>query len=47
MVRALSHDILVMKDGAVLEQGSAAALFSSPQYPFTRELLDARYMPLA
>ena len=40
-VRALSHDILVMKDGVVVEQGPAAALFLAPQHPFTRELLAA------
>ena len=41
VVRALSHDILVMKDGIVVEQGPAAALFLAPQHPFTRELLAA------
>lgn len=41
VVRALSHDILVMKDGVVVEQGSAAAVLGAPQHPFTRELLAA------
>ncbi|TFC20997.1 ABC transporter ATP-binding protein [Cryobacterium algoritolerans] len=41
VVRGLSHDILVMKDGVVVEQGAAAALFRAPQHPFTRELLAA------
>ncbi len=39
VVRALAHDILVLKDGRVVEQGSAAALFSQPRHPYTRELL--------
>ncbi len=33
VVRALAHDILVLKDGRVVEQGSAAALFSQPRHP--------------
>lgn len=41
VVRALSHDILVMQDGVVVEQGPAAALFRAPQHPFSRELLAA------
>ncbi|KFF59473.1 ABC transporter ATP-binding protein [Cryobacterium sp. MLB-32] len=41
VVRALSHEILVMKDGRVVEQGPAADLFAAPQHPFTRELLAA------
>ncbi|TEL23344.1 ABC transporter ATP-binding protein [Pseudomonas aeruginosa] len=41
VVRALAHDILVLKDGRVVEQGSAAALFSQPRHPYTRELLGA------
>lgn len=47
VVRALSHDILVMKDGIVVEQGTAAALFLAPQHPFTRELLAAHAEPHA
>ncbi|EOK5448959.1 ABC transporter ATP-binding protein [Pseudomonas aeruginosa] len=39
VVRALAHDILVLKGGRVVEQGSAAALFSQPRHPYTRELL--------
>ena len=41
VVRAVSHEILVMKDGQVVEQGPAAALFAAPQHPFTREMLAA------
>lgn len=51
VVRALSHEILVMKDGVVVEQGAAGALFSAPQHPFTREMLAAHrthtgYLPI-
>jgi len=41
VVRALSHDVLVMKDGVVVEQGPAADVFAEPRHPFTRELLAA------
>ncbi|WP_105036175.1 dipeptide ABC transporter ATP-binding protein [Cryobacterium aureum] len=41
VVRALSHEILVMKEGVVVEQGPAVDLFAAPQHPFTRELLAA------
>jgi len=41
LMRSISHDILVMKDGRAVEQGDAAAVFAAPQHPFTRELLAA------
>lgn len=39
VVRGLSHQILVMKDGVVVEQGEAEELFTRPQHPFTKHLL--------
>ena len=44
VVRALAHDLLVMKDGRSVEQGSADAIFSSPKEPYTRTLLDAAFL---
>ena len=41
VVRALANDILVMKDGVVLEAGSAETIFSKPQHSYTKALLDA------
>lgn len=41
VVRALSHDVLVMRSGKVVEQGKADTIFSSPKEPYTRALLDA------
>ncbi|MDX1802359.1 MAG: ATP-binding cassette domain-containing protein, partial [Marinobacter sp.] len=41
VVRALSHKLLVLKDGKVVEQGSADAVFTRPQSGYTRALLDA------
>jgi len=42
VIAALSDDILVMKDGAVVEHGAADAVLRDPQHAFTRELLAAR-----
>ncbi|MGP6171790.1 dipeptide ABC transporter ATP-binding protein [Microbacterium sp. A196] len=41
VVAAVSDDVLVMQNGAVVEQGSVAAVFNAPQHPFTQELLAA------
>ncbi len=41
VVRGLSHHVLVMKDGVVVEQGETEELFERPQHPFTKELLAA------
>jgi len=41
VVRAMAHRVLVMKDGAIIEQGEAEALFAAPQQPYTRTLLAA------
>ncbi|MEX0729218.1 MAG: ABC transporter ATP-binding protein [Aquisalimonadaceae bacterium] len=41
VVRALSHEIIVMRDGVVVEQGEAEAVFTNPREPYTRELLEA------
>ncbi|MCR2792881.1 ABC transporter ATP-binding protein [Microbacterium sp. zg.Y625] len=41
VVAAVADDVLVMQDGAVVEQGPVADVFASPRHPFTRELLAA------
>jgi microcin C transport system ATP-binding protein len=41
VVRAMSHRVMVMKDGLVVEEGEAEALFAAPQQAYTRELLAA------
>jgi microcin C transport system ATP-binding protein len=41
VVRAMSHRVMVMKDGNVVEEGEAEALFTAPQQAYTRELLAA------
>ncbi len=41
VVRAMAHELLVMKDGKVVEQGPAQAVFDNPQTEYTKALLDA------
>ncbi|HEY7886420.1 MAG TPA: ABC transporter ATP-binding protein [Cellvibrionaceae bacterium] len=41
VVRAMSHDIVVMKEGRVVEAGSAEAVFNQPQHAYTQALLKA------
>jgi microcin C transport system ATP-binding protein len=44
VVRAMSHRVMVMKNGDVVEAGEAEALFSAPQQPYTKELLAAAHL---
>ena len=44
VVRAMSHRVLVMKDGAIVEQGEAQALFEAPTHPYTQALLAAAHL---
>ncbi len=41
VIRAMAHRIVVMRQGRVVEQGETEALFSQPQQPYTRQLLQA------
>jgi len=41
VVRAMSHRVLVMKDGDIVERGEALALFDAPAHEYTRALLAA------
>ncbi len=41
VVRALAHHLVVMKDGEIVEQGTAQALFQAPQTQYTQELISA------
>ena len=43
VVRALSHKVIVMKRGDVVEQGDAAQIFDNPQTEYTRELMAAAF----
>jgi len=43
VVRALSHKVIVMKRGDVVEQGDVAQVFDNPQSDYTRELMAAAF----
>lgn len=43
VVRALSHKLLVLRHGEVIEYGEAKAIFEQPQTDYTRELLNAAF----
>ena len=41
VVRAMSHKIMVMKQGDVVEVGTAQQIFDAPGHPYTQQLLAA------
>ncbi len=41
VVRALANEVIVMRNGLVVERGSGQQIFDSPQEPYTRALLAA------
>ena len=41
LVRAMSHYVLVMKEGDIVEQGSVQRIFNAPQTDYTRKLMQA------
>ena len=43
VVRALSDEVIVMKDGKVVEQGSREQIFETPREPYTKALLKAAF----
>ena len=43
VVRALSHKVIVMRRGDVVEQGEAEQVFENPQSDYTRELMAAAF----
>jgi microcin C transport system ATP-binding protein len=43
VVRAMAHEILVMKDGEIVEAGDTARVMTAPQHPYTRALMAAAF----
>ena len=43
VVRALSHQILVMKDGEIVEAGPTDRVMSAPEHPYTKTLMAAAF----
>ncbi len=44
VIRAMAHRVMVMKDGQVVEEGEALALFAAPRQAYTQELLAAAHL---
>jgi microcin C transport system ATP-binding protein len=43
VVRAMSHEIVVMRHGKIVEQGAAGQIINNPQQPYTRALMAAAF----
>jgi len=43
VVRALADEVIVLKDGKVMEQGRADQIFDQPQHPYTQALMAAAF----
>ena len=43
VVRALAHQLVVMKDGVIVEQGSADEVFDAPKTDYTKALMAAAF----
>jgi len=43
VVRALSHNVMVMKRGDVVEAGTAAQIFDAPKTDYTKTLMAAAF----
>jgi microcin C transport system ATP-binding protein len=41
VIRAMAHDVMVMKDGAVVESGDVDRVLLAPGHPYTRALVQA------
>jgi len=41
VIRAMAHEVVVMKDGAVVEAGPVDRVLQSPEHPYTRVLVQA------
>ena len=41
VIRAMAHEVIVMKDGAIVERGPALDVLTAPEHPYTRLLVQA------
>ena len=41
VIRAMAHDVMVMKDGDIVEAGSVNAVLDAPVHPYTQRLVAA------
>ena len=47
VVSNVAHRVCVMQDGELVEENRTDAIFSSPQHPYTKHLIDAEPEPLS
>jgi microcin C transport system ATP-binding protein len=43
VLKALCHEIAIMKEGKIVESGPAREVFANPRHPYTRELLETAF----
>ncbi|WP_018904986.1 dipeptide ABC transporter ATP-binding protein [Variovorax paradoxus] len=41
VIRAMAHQVIVMKDGAILEAGAVERVLDAPEHPYTKKLVAA------
>jgi microcin C transport system ATP-binding protein len=41
VIRAMAHDVVVMKDGAIVESGPVAQVLGAPRQAYTQRLVEA------
>jgi len=41
VIRAMAHNVIVMKDGAILETGRVEQVLDAPEHPYTKKLVAA------
>lgn len=46
VMRAIAHDILVMKNGRIVEQGHTRQIFTNPKNEYTKQLIEAALMEI-
>lgn len=39
VLKALCHELAIMKEGKIVETGAAREIFANPRHPYTKELL--------
>jgi microcin C transport system ATP-binding protein len=44
VVKAIAHNIVVMYQGKIVEQGETRTLFNAPQQEYTKKLIDAAFL---
>ncbi len=43
VVKAISHQLIVLKQGNVVEQGAAESIFANPEHAYTKDLMEAAF----